>query len=94
MSYVAILMDCHMPGMDGFEVTRLIREREAVGARRNSIIAMTADALQGDRDRCLAAGMDDYVSKPIQLQTLGSVLAQWAAAPSEYAEPDAPPSAT
>ncbi len=93
MSYVAILMDCHMPDMDGFEATRLIREREATGARRSSIIAMTANALQGDRDRCLAAGMDDYVSKPLQLQTLGSVLAQWAGASSEYAEPDAPPSA-
>jgi signal transduction histidine kinase/DNA-binding response OmpR family regulator len=109
--YVAILMDCQMPDMDGFEATRLIREREALsvkreasdsdtrydsrttsdaagGTRRLPIIAMTANALQGDRDRCLAAGMDDYVSKPLQLQSLSAVLAQWSAAVEDFSKPD------
>ena len=92
-SYVAILMDCQMPDMDGFEATRIIREREAEGTRRNSIIAMTANALQGDRERCLVAGMDDYVSKPLQLQTLSGVLAQWCTAAGDYAEPEPPAAA-
>jgi two-component system, sensor histidine kinase and response regulator len=89
--YALILMDCQMPVMDGFEATRLIREGEtaARSERQTShasprtphmpIIAVTANAMQGDREHCLASGMDDYLSKPIQLDTLRAVLHRWAA---------------
>ena len=75
-SYSAVLMDCHMPIMDGFEATREIRRRQD----QNSgipIIAMTAGAMAEDRVRCLAAGMDDYVSKPIDLRALAELLRKW-----------------
>ncbi|HSU36167.1 MAG TPA: response regulator [Propionibacteriaceae bacterium] len=74
--YAAILMDCHMPVMDGFTATAEIRRRQSNG-HRIPIIAMTAGALVEDRERCLAVGMDDYISKPVNLQTLESVLARW-----------------
>jgi PAS domain S-box-containing protein len=74
--YSAILMDCHMPVMDGFTATEEIRRRQANGSRI-PIIAMTAGALAEDREHCLAVGMDDYISKPVDLQTLETVLARW-----------------
>jgi len=75
--YSVVLMDCHMPVMDGFTATEKIRSREADG-ERIPIIAMTAGARSEDRDRCLASGMDDFVSKPIDVARLGYVLKTWA----------------
>jgi two-component system sensor histidine kinase/response regulator len=74
--YVAVLMDCHMPVMDGFTATAEIRRREGDG-KRLPIIAMTAAATSDDRDQCFAAGMDDYVSKPIDASVLDEALGRW-----------------
>jgi signal transduction histidine kinase/DNA-binding response OmpR family regulator len=75
--YDVVLMDCQMPEMDGFEATREIRRSEEAMGARTPIVAVTANAMTGDREKCLAAGMDDFVSKPLTLTRLTEVLAPW-----------------
>jgi PAS domain S-box-containing protein len=76
--YALILMDCQMPEMDGFQAAQAIRKWEqSTGGRRIPIIAMTAQAMTGDREECLASGMDDYVSKPVTAKKLLTVLNRW-----------------
>ncbi len=89
--YDMVITDCQMPEMDGYEVSRTIRARGKPGERRIPIIAMTANAMVGDREKCLEAGMDDYVSKPISEDRLYRVLTQWLghAAASEALRTDA-----
>ena len=72
--YACILMDCQMPGLDGFEATRAIRAREAPG-ERVPIVAVTANAMACDRARCLEVGMDDFLAKPVELEVLRATLA-------------------
>ena len=75
-SYAAVFMDCQMPNLDGYSTTARIREREGAGGRL-PVIAMTAHAMKGDRERCLEAGMDDYLSKPLRPDALDEVLERW-----------------
>ncbi|MBZ5741343.1 hybrid sensor histidine kinase/response regulator [Nocardioides mangrovi] len=79
--YDLVFMDVQMPVMDGFAATREIRRREA-GGRRTPVIAMTASAIDGDRERCLEAGMDDYVSKPISRTAVSAALDRWVDRPA------------
>ena len=88
-SYSAVLMDVQMPDMDGLDATRLIRERELQTGYHIPIIAMTAHAMQGDRERCLDAGMDDYVAKPLEPKVLFSALDRWL--PTQKSLAKAPP---
>lgn len=77
-AYNLILMDCQMPVLDGFEATRRLRAGAASASDAAvPIVAMTAYALEGDRAVCLAAGMDDYIAKPVQTADLARVLGQW-----------------
>ncbi|HEY9759169.1 MAG TPA: response regulator [Oculatellaceae cyanobacterium] len=74
-----ILMDCQMPKMDGYQTTEKIRDLQGAKSERSIIIALTANALQGARERCLAAGMDDFMSKPVTIEKLGHTLLKWQA---------------
>jgi CheY-like chemotaxis protein len=91
--YDLILMDCQMPEVDGFTATRQIRRRETIEGGRVPIVAMTANAMKGDRERCIQAGMDDYLSKPIQVEALYALLMRYlpdSAAPAAPPAPEAP----
>jgi signal transduction histidine kinase/CheY-like chemotaxis protein len=100
-AYAAVLMDCHMPVMDGYAATEEIRRREAAGGDRVPIIAMTAGATSEDRERCLASGMDAYIAKPIDVAALSDVLSRWVRpdpahaaqpgdGPADSSDPDGP----
>jgi CheY-like chemotaxis protein len=75
--YALILMDCHMPVMDGYESTAVIRKLEQSKERKTPIVAMTANAMEGDRERCLSRGMDDYLPKPVRLESLRECIDRW-----------------
>jgi signal transduction histidine kinase len=83
--YDLILMDCHMPGIDGFAATQRIRSDVGGRSARTPIVALTADALAGDRERCLEAGMDDYMTKPVAAAQLAGTIRRWAGATSAHA---------
>ena len=85
--YAVILMDCQMPNMDGFEATKIIREREQYG-ERIPIIAMTASAMKGDKERCLKSGMDDYLSKPVKWECIREMMDRWTKNPAQNVEPE------
>lgn len=86
--YDLIFMDCQMPNMDGFEATKIIREVEAANRQEKTpIVALTANAAKNDREECLAAGMDDYIAKPLKLEKLEESLAKWLAKmPADFTE--------
>jgi len=85
-AYDLVLMDCQMPELDGYETTRTIRRREGTGAHL-PIVALTAHARQGDRKKCLEAGMDDYISKPMGPKDLKAALLRWLPGPAEQQTP-------
>lgn len=76
-SYALLLTDCHMPNMDGYELTAAVREWQEGRDTREPIIAITANALQGEAEKCIAAGMDDYLSKPVSMTALKAALRKW-----------------
>jgi two-component system, sensor histidine kinase and response regulator len=95
LPYALVLMDCQMPELDGYAAATAIRVDEAERARpRSPIIALTANAMPGDRERCLAAGMDDYITKPVTITALEATLARWlATTPDQEGAPALAPGA-
>ena len=75
--FSVLFLDCQMPEMDGFSVVRILRKAELATGQHLPVVAMTANALDGDREACLASGMDDYLSKPVSIEDLKRVLSQW-----------------
>jgi CheY-like chemotaxis protein len=86
-SFDVVLMDVQMPGMDGFECTAAIRDHERETGNHLPIIAMTAHAMPGDRERCIAAGMDSYIAKPLKAAELIELLEKFAEATQQEASP-------
>ncbi len=84
LPYDLVFMDCHMPEMDGYEAVIAIRRRES-GGRHTPIVAMTADVMEGYREQCLAAGMDDFITKPVKMDALVQTVKKWA--PAKVTEP-------
>ncbi|MBI5685794.1 MAG: response regulator [Verrucomicrobia bacterium] len=93
LSYDIVFMDCQMPEMDGYEATREIRRQKGLN-RKVPIVAMTANAMAGDREECLAAGMDDYVAKPVEMEQVIGMLKRWARLRVESDRPEAAPAGT
>ena len=81
-SYDLIFMDCQMPGMDGFETTAAIRDRETSTNTHSIVVALTANAMASDRKRCLDSGMDDYLPKPVSINSLEACLERWISQPN------------
>jgi len=76
-AYDLVFMDCQMPEMDGYEATAAIRQAERESGNHLAIVAMTANAMQGDRERCISAGMDDYITKPIRREAIQEMIQKW-----------------
>jgi CheY-like chemotaxis protein/HPt (histidine-containing phosphotransfer) domain-containing protein len=91
IKYDLVLMDCQMPEMDGYSATQQLRKSQDPRIRDIPVIAITGNALQGDRERCLKAGMSDYLSKPIKTNALLAVLERWLGPPSIEDEPGSDP---
>ena len=90
--YAAVLADLHMPGMDGYELTRRLRAAEAEhGSTRTPVVAVTANAMRGEEERCLAAGMDAYLAKPVAIDRLRATLERWLPIGDSAAEPSPAP---
>jgi CheY-like chemotaxis protein len=83
LQYDIIFMDCFMPELDGYAATAQLREREGQSARRVPVVALTANAMADDRAKCLEAGMDDYLSKPVHLEDIRAILQRWVVLPSQ-----------